>query len=283
VLREVDREPASDDVRHGRARFGALETRACRSVELRIVESGVNHRDEPIAHGASKAVGRELRDTPLAVDVLERPTHPLPEAALVRSAVSRFVLAHVRANRGATDGLPGDRYVHVDVPKATAQTQRICDEQRSVGQALAELAEPVAILEAEATTTLRHMLAGDPSPHYFHQTNLHVYDQSNNILQLDWMEAVVSAYEQWMKLPIQSPRFHELGDLAWRTIEAREAGITGTYNNSPRAITLRANRNATIEMTGLSGGALHGGHRVRSVDLIPFLSRSFTVDQALTQ
>jgi hypothetical protein len=139
------------------------------------------------------------------------------------------------------------------------------------------------ILAAEATTTLRHMLAGDPFPHYFHQTNLHVYNQDNDILQLDWMEAVVSAYERWLKLPIQSPRFHELGALAWRTIEAREAGITGTYNNTNRTVTLRANRSSTIEMTGIQGGTLHGGQRVRSLDLVAYFSRSFAVDQALTQ
>jgi hypothetical protein len=139
------------------------------------------------------------------------------------------------------------------------------------------------ILQAEATTTLRHMLAGDPFPHYFHQTNLRVYDTAGHILQLDWMHAVVGAYEQWLKLPIESPRFHQLSDIAWRGIEAREAGITGTYDNVRRTITLRANRSASLEVTGLQGGVLHGGQRIRTVDVIPFFSRTFTVDQALTQ
>lgn len=138
------------------------------------------------------------------------------------------------------------------------------------------------ILAAEATTTLRHMLSGEPFPHYFHQSNLHVYDAEGDILQIDWLDAVVSAYERWMTLPIESPRFYQLGDLAWRVVQAREAQPIGVLDTERNIVSLSALSNATVEVTGLQGGDLRGGQRVGLVP-VGLFARNYNVDRALTE
>jgi hypothetical protein len=136
------------------------------------------------------------------------------------------------------------------------------------------------ILASEAEITLRHLLAAEPFPHYFHQTNLHVYDDSGNTLQFDWLEQVVTAYERWIKLPLLSPRFHELADIATRQVTAREAVPAGWVNTTTGEVSLSAGATASIEVTGIAGGKLSGGQSVRLVEVSTTPS-VYSVDAAL--
>jgi hypothetical protein len=150
----------------------------------------------------------------------------------------------------------------------------------SVSDALCTPRSYAEILEAEATTTLRHLLASEPYPHYFHQTNLHVYDAAGNILQFDWLYAVLGAYDRWIKLPLQTPRFAELADLVWRQVIAREANPSGWVDTSTGAVTLSAEGPASLEVTGIGGGDLSGGQSIRWID-VSATPVVFTVDAAL--
>lgn len=136
----------------------------------------------------------------------------------------------------------------------------------------AALCEPRSydeIMDAEAELTLRHMLAFQPFPHYFHQTNLHVYDDDGRILQLDWLEHVMQAYEQWLVLPVESPRFHELADIAWNIVLARELAPVGVLDTSSGTVTLTASGELELEVTGVAGGRLHGGQSILAIGVSP--------------
>jgi hypothetical protein len=150
-----------------------------------------------------------------------------------------------------------------------AEPEAIC-EPRSYEQ----------ILDAEANTTLRHMLSSEPFPHYFHQSNLHVYDAAGNILQFDWLERVLALYERWIDLPIQSPRFDELADIAWDTVHARELAPSGVLDTESGLVTLRAQGAVDVEVTGVGGGADYGGQSIARVALSPE-GTTLAVDAAL--
>ena len=136
------------------------------------------------------------------------------------------------------------------------------------------------ILTAEAETTLAHLLAFQPFPHYFHQSNLRVYDESRRTLQFDWLNRALEEYERVIKLPIASPRFHELAALAWRLTAAREARPEGWVDTATGLVTLSAQSEATIEVTGLAGGRIYGGQRTRELAVSP-VPATFALDAAL--
>jgi hypothetical protein len=136
------------------------------------------------------------------------------------------------------------------------------------------------ILDAEADTALRHMLSSQPFPHYFHQSNLHVYDDAGDTLQFDWLERVLSLYERWIDLPVQSPRFHELADIAWNTLLATELAPSGVFDSESGLVTLSAQGALNVDVTGVSGGSDYGGQSVASVALSPE-GTTLAVDAAL--
>ena len=125
------------------------------------------------------------------------------------------------------------------------------------------------IMAEEATVTLDHMLTSQPFPHYFHQSNLHVYDDAGDILQLDWLERVLTEYERWVTLPVLSPRFHELVDVAWNTVLARELEPLGVLDTASGTVTLSASGPVTIEVTGVAGGSDYGGQSIARVAVSP--------------
>lgn len=137
----------------------------------------------------------------------------------------------------------------------------------SVPEAICAARDYTEILDADAEAALRHLLSYRPFPHYFHQSNLHVYDNQGNMLQFDWLSRVLSAYERLIDLPIRSPRFHELADIAWREVLAREARPQGWLDTSTGIVTLSAQAEASIDVTGLSGGEEYGGQSIAAVDV----------------
>jgi hypothetical protein len=150
----------------------------------------------------------------------------------------------------------------------------------AVPEAICEPRSYEQILEAEATTTLHHMLSFEPFPHYFHQSNLHVYDGAGNILQFDWLESVLTAYERLLDLPVDSPRFDQLADLADNRLRAAELEPEAVLDSETGLVTLIAADDVTIDVTGVSGGREYGGQSIASVAVTP-LGVALSVDAAL--
>jgi hypothetical protein len=138
------------------------------------------------------------------------------------------------------------------------------------------------VLAAEAETTLRHMLTYRKWPHYFHQSNLHTYNGTGSTLLFDWLDAVLDRYEALLALPVRSLPFHEIGRLSEQRLAARSAGLRGTLDVATGTVTLQADGAATMSVTGLAGGQLYGGQRIRSV-AFGTAPQSFTLDPALGQ
>jgi hypothetical protein len=76
---------------------------------------------------------------------------------------------------------------------------------------------------------------------------------------------VLASYSERMTLPLQNLRFEQLGDLAWSTVLAREALVSGVLDTSAGTVTLSAQSAAEIDVTGLAGGATYGGQSQRRV------------------
>ena len=134
-----------------------------------------------------------------------------------------------------------------------------------IPEALCETRSYDEIMDEEAALALDHILSSQPFPHYFHQSNLHVYDEAGNILQFDWLERVVGLYEQQLSLPLQSPLFHELVDVAWNTVLARELEPEGVLDTTTGSVTLSASGPVNIEVTGIAGGNDYGGQSIARV------------------
>ena len=132
------------------------------------------------------------------------------------------------------------------------------------------------LLAAEADTTLTHMLSGKAWPHYFHQSNLRDYG-GGRTLQTDWMDAVMTRYEQLFTLPVRTPRAYELGPAALDRIVAREQAVRGWLDIDTQIVTLVANGTARPLVTGVTGGTPYGGQPIAkvTVDATP---RTFAVD-----
>jgi hypothetical protein len=137
----------------------------------------------------------------------------------------------------------------------------------AVPEALCESRDYDEILEEEASVTFGHMLSSQPFPHYFHQSNLRVYDAEGNILQFDWLEAVLQRYEQWMNLPVESPRFAELVDVAWSRVLAEELNPSGVFDSESGTVRIVADGAVTIDVTGVAAGREYGGQSIASVAL----------------
>jgi hypothetical protein len=138
-----------------------------------------------------------------------------------------------------------------------------------IPEALCETRTYDEIMDEEAEVTLDHILSSQPFPHYFHQTNLHIYDDAGNILQFDWLERVLALYERSMNLPLQSPLFHELVDIASNTVLARELAPSGVLDTATGSVTLSASGPVSIEVTGVAGGSDYGGQSIARVAVSP--------------
>lgn len=82
-------------------------------------------------------------------------------------------------------------------------------------------------------------------------------------------------------LPLKSPRFDQLSDIAWKQIETREAGITGVLDTTRGRVTLRGNRSLQVTVTGLAGGTLYGGQRQYEAYVSRYFPRTYNIDRAL--
>lgn len=122
------------------------------------------------------------------------------------------------------------------------------------------------ILMVEADMALRHMLTFSKWPHFFHQANLAKYDESGNTLQFDWLNAVITRYEQLFKLPVKNLPYYLIGDHTAESLNAKSAAIQATWNRTTDHVTLSANKAVPhLRVTGLAGGELYGGQLIREI------------------
>jgi hypothetical protein len=68
---------------------------------------------------------------------------------------------------------------------------------------------------------------------------------------------------------VQSPRFHELADIAWNRVHARELAPAGVLDSETGLVTLSAQGAVNVDVTGVSGGTDYGGQSIASVALSP--------------
>lgn len=120
------------------------------------------------------------------------------------------------------------------------------------------------LLDWESDTAVSHMLAGKAWPHYFHQSNLRNYGNGRS-LELDWMDAVMTRYEQLFTLPVFTPTAPELGPAAEDRIVAAEQHVRGWVDLASGVVTLQADGAAKPMVTGLAGSPSYGGQAVGKV------------------
>ncbi len=138
------------------------------------------------------------------------------------------------------------------------------------------------ILAVEADVALRHMLTFKRWPHFFHQANLARYDENGNNLQFDWLNAVLTEYEELLTLPVKNLPYYLIGDQTAASIEAKSATIQATWDRATNQVTLSADKALPyLSVTGISGGKLYGGQFIREV-AVNNTPRRFGVDRALS-
>jgi hypothetical protein len=139
-----------------------------------------------------------------------------------------------------------------------------------------------AILAAEATAAVQHMLSFKKYPHFFHQGNVANYG-AGNTLQFDWLNAVYTAYEQLFKLPVKNLPYYQIGDMTVDSLTAKSATVNATWNRATNQVTVSTNKTVpSLLVTGLNGGELYGGQFIRAISTNT-TPKTFTVNQALTQ
>lgn len=138
------------------------------------------------------------------------------------------------------------------------------------------------ILDAEADTALRHILTYRMWPHYFHQANLRNYNGAGATLMFDWLEAVTKRYDQHLKLPLMSLPYYEIGKRTRERFLARDVPVIATLDTIANKVTISAQRSATVWLTGIEGGQLYGGQRLRKLVIGP-TAQTLTVNRALTE
>lgn len=114
------------------------------------------------------------------------------------------------------------------------------------------------ILQAEADTTVRHMLAYNRFPHYFHIANLADYDGQGSTLLFDWLNVVMAEYETRFNLPVLNLPFHEIGERSRSELEAGTADIDAVLDLQTGVVTLSSSQPVDVTVTGLAGGTPYG-------------------------
>ncbi len=168
---------------------------------------------------------------------------------------------------------PTNVYVNATTPEQNVDEYNWIYHDRYVAQGQDPCTIPAAIcttktydqlLAWEADTTVGHMLSGRAWPHYFHQSNLRDYG-GGRTLQLDWMDAVMTRYEQLFTLPVLTPTAPELGPAAEDRIVAAESHVRGSVDLVTGVVTLQADGTAHPMVTGLASGPDYGGQSVGKV------------------
>jgi hypothetical protein len=122
------------------------------------------------------------------------------------------------------------------------------------------------ILAAEADMAVRHMLSYRKWPHFFHQSNLGNYGGSS--LMMDWLEVVVSKYEELFTLPILNLPYYQIGDMTRDKLAARAANIQARWDLSTNTVTIETDAPVNnLMITGVENGVIYGGQSIRTLNL----------------
>jgi hypothetical protein len=172
-----------------------------------------------------------------------------------------------------------DEYNYIFHDRFVAGGQDPC----SIPGAVCTPRDYTAILQAESDIALRHMLTFNKWPHYFHQTNLAMYDASGSTLQFDWLNAVFTAYEKLFKLPVKNFPYYLIGDRTAEHLNAKSATIQATWNRTTNQVTLSANKSVpNLIVTGVAGGDTYGGQLIREIT-VNATPKAITVNRLLNQ
>ncbi|SFM65658.1 Agd3-related carbohydrate deacetylase, partial [Nitrosomonas communis] len=137
------------------------------------------------------------------------------------------------------------------------------------------------ILAAEADNAVRHMLSFNEWPHFFHQSNAANYANGNTLI-FDWLNAVFSAYERLLNLPVLNLPYWQIGNKTKNKLDAKSAIIQAQWDRTTNQVTISANKTLYLEVTGIAGGNLYGGQRI-SVITVTTTPTVYTVNRALAQ
>ena len=180
---------------------------------------------------------------------------------------------------------PTNVYVNATTPAENTDEYNWIYHDRYVAQGQDPCTIPGAVCQTktydellawEADTTVTHMLSGRAWPHYFHQSNLRDYGGGRTLL-LDWMDSVMTRYEQLFTLPVRTPNASELGPDAEERLVAAERNVRGSVDLATGVVTLVADGAARPLVTGLAGGPVYGGQSVGKVD-VSATPRTFTAE-----
>lgn len=139
------------------------------------------------------------------------------------------------------------------------------------------------IFAVEADVAVRHMLTFNRWPHFFHQSNLAKYDESGNTLQFDWLNAVLTEYEQLFTLPVKNLPYYLIGDHAAERLNVSSANIDAKWDRATNQVTLFSDKPIrNLPVTGISGGELYGGQFVREI-AVDNETKAFPVERALSR
>jgi hypothetical protein len=184
---------------------------------------------------------------------------------------------------------PVNVYVNATTPAENVDEYNWIYHDRYVAQGQDPSTIPGAITETktydqllawEADTAVSHMLSGKAWPHYFHQSNLRNYGNGRT-LETDWMDAVMTRYEQLFTLPVLTPTAPELGPAAEDRIVAAERNVRGWVDLTTGVVTLQADGDAKPMVTGLTGSPAYGGQAVGKVT-VGATPRTFTAEAQVT-
>ena len=129
------------------------------------------------------------------------------------------------------------------------------------------------ILAAEAARMLGSMLANDPRPHFFHQSNL-IGGEDGDDLLCDLVDAVVAQYREVMTVvPVVQPTFSEIGALLARrrafAAALRAGTITALTDGHDIRIVNSGSETVPVALTGIESGTVYAGGRSSWVDVAP--------------
>ncbi len=124
------------------------------------------------------------------------------------------------------------------------------------------------ILNYESDIILRYLLKYDIDPLIFYQANLRSYDRVHSVLT-DLLDSVIAKYSALYTLPIVSPTMQQIGQkMSARTLLSR--AWLGATLEPGKQITLYADKNVQVPLTGISSGAnteVYGGQSISTLTL----------------
>lgn len=165
---------------------------------------------------------------------------------------------------------PTQLYYNVTTPESLVDEYNYIYHDSYVERGIDPCSEPAAVctpktyqevLEFEANRTLLHMLTYKAWPHYFHVTNLENYGNGAT-LQFDWLKAVAKKYNEYIKLPVKNLDFYAIGEQTKNKLNVRLANVTGYWDKETGTVSISANDNVKVSVTGIQSGELYGDQKI---------------------